>query len=116
MENINSTTELKNAIVLLEAEQAYKGRQLKEEFNHAVKSVLIDKALSSHLIENILGVSIGIATGYLSKKLVVGASVNIFRKVIGNILQLGVTTVASTHLDTIRSYGQTIIKYFFRKK
>lgn len=115
MENINSITVLKNAIDLLEAEQAYKGQQLKEEFNHAIRSVLIDKLSSSYLMENILGVSIGLATGYLSKRLVVGASVNVFRKVIGNILQLGIATVTSTHLDTIRSYGQTIFKHFTRR-
>ena len=125
MQNITSTAELKNAIQLLEAEQAVKGQLLKEQFYltyeslkpvNLLKSTLKDIASSPYLIDNILGTAMGLATGYLSKKIVVGASGNIFRKLFGSVLQFGVTNVVAQHPDAIKSFGQFIFQHIFRKK
>jgi hypothetical protein len=57
-----------------------------------------------------------LATGYLSKKIIIGTSANIFRKLIGSVLQLGVTSAVSQHPDTIKSLGHFILKKIFDKK
>jgi len=125
MQNITSATGLKNAIQLLEVDQADKGKQLKEQFYltyesfkpvNLLRNTLDDITSSPFLIDNILGTVMGLTTGFLSKKIFIGASGNKFRKLIGYILQFGVTNFVAQHHDTIQSFGQFVFKYFFRKK
>jgi hypothetical protein len=125
MENITSTAGLKNAIQLLEVEQALNGQLLKEQFYfiyesfkpvNLLKSTLKDITSSPFLIDNILGTAMGLATGSLSKKMFIGASGNMFRKLIGSILQVGITNVVARHPDTIKSFGQFIFQHILRKK
>jgi len=125
MENITSISELKNAILLLEHEQELKLQSLKEQFYITYQSLkpvnlllntFKEVATSPNLIDNILGTVVGLATGYLSKKVVVGASGNILRKLFGSVLQLGVTNSVSQHPEAIKSIGQFIFQNFFRKK
>lgn len=125
MEKITSATGLKNAILLLETDQTIQGQLLKEQFNFAyesfkpvnlIKSTVKDLASSPYLIDNILATGIGIATGFLSKKIFVGSSGNLFRKLLGSFLQAGVTNTVSQHPDTIKSFGQLIFQYFSHKR
>ncbi|MBN1339284.1 MAG: hypothetical protein JXA03_08170 [Bacteroidales bacterium] len=124
MANITSGKELRNAIQLLQAEQAIKGQLLKEQVFttyeslkpvNLIKSTLKDLSSSPYLIENIVGSAVGIATGYASKKIVVGASASIFRKLFGTILQFGITNLVAQRSDTIKSVGQYIVQQIFRK-
>jgi hypothetical protein len=125
MENITSTAGLKKAIELLEAEQVVELQRLKEQFYPAyeslkpvnlLKSTLKDIRSSPYLIDNIIGTALGLATGYLSKKMVVGVSVNRVRKLIGSILQFGITNVVAQHADSIKSYGRYFLQHIFSKK
>ena len=125
MQNITSTAGLKNAIQLLEVEHASKGQLLKEQFYltyesfkpvNLLKSTLNDIASSPYLIDNIIGTAMGLATGFLSKKIFIGASGNKFRKLIGYILQFGVTNFVAQQHDAIKSFGRSIIQHLLRKK
>jgi hypothetical protein len=125
MQKITSSIELKNAIELLEEEQAIKGQLLKEQVFityeslkpiNLITSTLKDLSSSPYLIENIVGSAVGLATGYVSKKIVVGASAGILRKLFGSILQFGVTNLVAQHPDAIKSAGRYIIQNIFRKK
>jgi hypothetical protein len=125
MQNITSTAGLKNAIQLLEVEQANKEQLLKEQLYityesfkpvNLIKGTLNDIASSPYLIDNILSTAIGLATGFLSKKIFIGASGSKFRKLIGSILQFGVINAVNQHHDTIRSLGQVIFQHLLRKK
>ncbi len=123
MENMTSTDSLKKAIELLESERAVKLQQLKNEFYHAyeslkpvsiVKSTLNDITSSPHLIDNIIGTALGLATGYFSKRLVIGASVNRYRKLFGAIMQFGITNVITRNADAINSFGRYMFQRIFR--
>jgi hypothetical protein len=125
MYNITSSAELKNAIQLLEVEHARQGQLLQEQFHltyeslkpiNIIKSTVKDIASSPYLMDNLLGSVMGLATGYLSKKIVVGASNNIFRKFFGSILQFGVTNLVAQHSDAIKSFGWFIFRHFLRNK
>ena len=125
MQNITSAAGLKDAIQLLEVEQATKGQLLKEHFYltyeslkpvNLLKGTLNDISSSPYLIDNILGTAMGLATGYLSKKILIGASSNKFRKLIGSILQFGVINFVAQHSDTIKSFSRVIFQHFLRKK
>lgn len=126
MENITSAAELKNIIQRLEIEQAIDGQLLKEQFYFAFESLkpvnilrntLYEITSSPHLMDSILGTAVGLASGYVSRKIVmIGASGNIIRKLLASVMQLGVTNVVSQNPDTIKSIGQFIFQHILRKK
>jgi hypothetical protein len=125
MEKITSAAGLKNAILLLEDDQAMQGQLLKEQFQftyerfkpvNLIKSTIKDLASSPYLIDNILATAIGLATGFLSKKIFVGSSGNLFRKLLGYFLQAGVTNTVSKHPEAIKSFGQLIFQYLFHRR
>jgi hypothetical protein len=125
MQNITTTEELKNAIQLLEIEQCIKGELLKEQFQHTcdsfkpiniLKGTLKDIITSPNLIDNVLGTIVGMTTGYVSRKIFVGSSGNIFRKLFGSVLQTGIANSVSQHPDAIKSLSHMIFERFFHKK
>lgn len=125
MENISSVADLKNAIQILEFELEYKEQLLKEQFYYTyeslkpvnlLKSSLHDISSSPFLIDNILGAALGLATGFLTKKIVVGVPVTIARKLLGSLLQFGVSKIVSQHTGTLQSIGQFVFQRIFRKK
>ena len=125
MQNITDKAQLKNAILLLEAERAVNGQIFKEQFYftyesfkpvNIIKSTLKDIASSPYLIDNILGTTMGLATGYISKKIIIGSSGNVIRKLLGSLLQFGVTTIVAKNPETIKLIGQFIFQHFIHKK
>ncbi len=125
MQNITSIAGLKDAIQLLEAEQALKGKLLKEQFYLTYESfkpvnlltnTLNDISKSPYLVDNLIGTAMGLATGYLTKKVFIGASGNKIKRLIGTILQFGITNVVAQNSDTIKSFGRSFFQHIFRKK
>ena len=122
---ITSRTDLKNAIQILEFEQAVKKELLKEHVYlifenlkpvNLIRNTLSEVASSPYLMDDILGATVGLATGYVTKKIFVGRSGNLIRKLFGTILQFGVTNKVAQNSDTIKSVGQFIYKRFVHKK
>jgi hypothetical protein len=125
MHDIKSIDQLKYAIQLLEAEQAVKKQLLIEQLTVTYESLkpvnllrrtLKEIASSQDLSDNLLGTLTGLASGYLSKKVFIGTSGNLFRKLIGSVLQFGVTSVISQHPEVIRSIGKYLIQFVLRKR
>jgi hypothetical protein len=125
MQNITSSAALKDAIQLLEVEQEIKGQLLKKQLYIAYESLkplnllkhtLKEITSSPYMIDNISGGVMGLVSGFLSRKIFVGASGNLIRKLIGSFLQFGVTNVVAQNSSVIRSVGQAIFHHFFRKK
>jgi hypothetical protein len=125
MENITSAADIKNAIQFLEADQEVKGQVLRAQFNstfeslkpvNMLKNAVQEISSSPFLVRNILGAVAGLATGYFSKRIVFGASKNIFKRMLGIAFQFGVTNLIARHPDDIASYGQVLLQRFFHKK
>jgi hypothetical protein len=125
MQNITSSTGLKDAIKLLEAEQEVKAQLLKEQLYltyeslkpvNLLKHTLKEISSSPYLIENLSGTAVGLLSGFLSRKIFVGKSGNLIRKLVGSILQFGVTNIVAQNSDIIKSVSQAIFQYFLRKK
>jgi hypothetical protein len=125
MQEILTEADLRSAILQLERKQAEEGKLLKEQFHLAyesimplnlIKSTFNEVVSSPFLIDDILGTALGLTTGYLSKKIVVGASGNIVRKLLGSILQFGVTNIVARNPEGIKSFGQFIFKHIIHKK
>jgi hypothetical protein len=81
-----------------------------------LKSSIKEISSSPYLIENIIGTAAGLATGFISRKIVVGASGNLFRKLFGVILQFGVTNLVARHPDEIRSLTKSLFQHIFHKR
>ena len=125
MEKIISYEGLKNAIQRLEIEQTMNGQLLKDEFRltierlkpvNLIKSSLEDMANSPYFFENIIGNAVGFVSGVLSKKIVIGTSGNIFRKLIGSLVQISINNTVKQHPETIKLIGQFIFQHLFRQK
>ena len=125
MEKITSVAGLKNAIHLLEEEQAVKQQMLREQFyltyesfkpSKLIGKTIIEMVSSPDLIENVIDTSISLATGYFAKKAVTGLSGNIIRRVLGAVMQYGVTNFLTKNADDIRSVGKLAFQHIFSKK
>jgi hypothetical protein len=121
MQNLSSSAVLKNTIQLLEVEQAIEKQMLKEQFYttynrlkpvNLLRSTIQDITAAPFLVDNIIGTAVGLATGYLSNKIVVGTSGNIIRKFLGFLMQLGVTNTIAQHPETVKSFGHYIYERF----
>ncbi len=124
MENLISAASLKTAIQQLEDEQNLQLQQLKEQFYNAYKSLkpanifrstVNDITSSPYLIENIIGTILSLGSGYLSKRIVVGASVSSVRRLLGAVMQFGVTNFVARHAKTIKSVGRHLFMRVFHK-
>ena len=125
MQKITSTASLKEAIQLLEAEKAANSKLLKEQFVNTyesfkpislLRSTLHDISSSPNMVENILGTALGLGAGYLSRSILPGVTAMRFGKLLGPVLQLGVTNFVSKQSGNLRSFGEVMLLRIFRKK
>jgi hypothetical protein len=125
MEKISSVAGLKNAIQVLEVQQRIKGHELKEQISltyeslkpvNLIRNTLKDLFSSQYTTESISGAAMGAVSGFLFKKLFIGASANKFRKLVGNVLQFGITNFITQNSDQIKAFGQVLFQNLFFKK
>lgn len=124
MKPITTAEELKNAIRILEIDQTLKEQLLKEQFYltyeslkpvNLIKSALNEVTTSPYLTDNILGATVGLISGYISKKIAVGKSGGTIRKILGSLLQFGVTNIVAQHTDKLKSVVESIFQNFLHK-
>ena len=125
MQKITSTADLRKSILVLEIKQANEGQLLKEQFKttienlkpvNLIKNTVTELATAPDFKGSLLDTAIGLATGYLSKKIIVGNTHNPIKKLFGVILQIGVTNIVSKNADGVKSTGMHLINNIFRKK
>jgi len=122
MENISTPDELKKAIQLLEEEKSVHFQEMRTNFSLSceslnpasiVKSTMKEISSSPYLLNNIFNVAIGLVAGYLSKKaMLAGRSDKKSRRLLGLILQLGVTNLIVYAPNAINSF----VRHLFSKK
>ena len=92
--------------------------QQKEEMQHTAKAILHDlkpinliKSTFSSTVKspgfgkNVFRGALGLAAGFLSKRIFVMGSSNVVKKAIGTVVELGVAKVVSNKADKIASTG-----------
>ncbi|MES2141026.1 MAG: hypothetical protein V4511_15065 [Bacteroidota bacterium] len=119
MKNITSIDELRESILLLELKQANDWCLLKEEFHttyeilkpmNMIKNTFKDMASTPNLKTDVVNSLIGLATGFIAKKVFLGNSHNPLTKLLGIVLEIAVANKVSKNADGIRSIGSTILK------
>ena len=124
MENITCAADLKLAIQNLEFEREVQGQLLRDHFFitfeslkpvNLIKNTLHEITSSPYLIDNMLGAIMGIVSGYISRKIAVGTSHSMFRKIMGSVLQFGVTNFVAQHPDLLKTIGNFVMNKFQHK-
>lgn len=125
MYTIDSAVQLKEAIFEMEIRKKEQGRTIKEKFYiikenlepaNIIRNTINEVATSPSFRLNLLGAVVGLGAAYFSRKLVVGKSVSIFRKILGSVLQLGISAAVASKPGVLQNIGQTIFKRVFTKK
>jgi len=113
---------LKESIRMLEIRQAEEGKILKEQFKityeslkpvNLIKSSMKELVNSTEIKNSLFEAIVSVVSGYLTKKFIVRSKSNIFMKLLGVLLQFGVTNVVSKNSETIRTFISDLIQRFF---
>ncbi len=114
MQNITTVTELRHAIKELEEKQAVEWPLLKEQFFTTYESFklinvlkhTIKEAISApDLKNNVINTAIGLTTGILARKTLIGKTYNSLKKLAGVILEMTVANKIANNGDKIKSLG-----------
>lgn len=125
MKKTNETEALNELIIIQELKYANDLAQLKNQFNVAYESVkpinlvknFIHEVTASPEIKNdLLGNVIGLGSGFLSKKLLLGSSHNPIKKIIGTLFEFAVANIVSKNSEGIKTIGGNLLNHFFKKK
>ena len=116
---------LKETIVFLQDKQAQELSVLREQFYTTYESIkpinLLKNAIdeittSGEIKNNLIANVIGLATGYISKKVIIGASHNPVKNIFGTLLQFAIANVVSKHSETIKSTVGNILQRIFKNR
>jgi len=119
MQTITTAEELKSAIRQLEQKQAEEWTLLKQQCMstyeslkpmNAIKNTLRELVTSPDLKKDLVGTLLGLAVGFLSKKIAVGSTHNPLKQLLGAFLQMGVADVVSKNSDGIKSTFMKLLR------
>lgn len=105
----NQNTQLDEAIALLEMEREMKFEELKDQMAITFQSMkpihILNVALEDikdfpEVKSNIVQLVVSLAGGYISKKILLGNSKSTFKKIVGSILQYGITNFISKKVNS----------------
>lgn len=111
MKKINETDLLDQKILSLKIKKAHEFDSLKEQFEityeslkpvNLIKGAFKEMSTASDLKGNIINNVIGMSTGYITKKLLLGLSHNPVRRILVTVLQFVITNVVTKHTDTLK--------------
>jgi hypothetical protein len=125
MNKITTAEGLRSRIQQLEFKQNQELVLLKRQFHYTydslkpiniLKNTFKEFTASPDIKDNVIGSATGLTAGYLTKALVAKISHDPFTKIIGSLLQLGITNVVSKNPDAIKSLAGFIINFFSKKQ
>lgn len=125
MQKVTSTSELKEVIAKLEYKQKEQWVDLKDNLNVAFDSLKPINLLKTtyreflstpRMAENIVGSTIGLTTGFITKKLIVRKSGNVLLGLAGGLAQMLISNFVARHSDTVKTIGAGLLHRIFYKK
>jgi hypothetical protein len=108
MKSNNATEALDERILMLESRKEYEMQLLKDHLHETfeslkpiniIKSTFRDLTASPEVKHNVVNSLIGLASGYLSRKIIIGSTHNPIKKVAGRILQFAVTKFVGNKIN-----------------
>jgi hypothetical protein len=125
MNPIRTSAELKAAIQQLELEQKESLIAMKQEFgqiqenfnlSNIIKNTFKKAAEAPDLKTNIVNAAIGLTTGIMAKKIIIGKTLNPLSKLLGVALEMFVANKVTKNAQQIRSTGSIIMDKLFKHK
>lgn len=125
MKSITTSADLKNAIQELEIEQKNNFLALKEEMGRVQESLKLTNIIKNtfkkivdvpDLKADIVNTAVGLASGIMTKKLVMGKNHNPVSKLLGIVMEMVVANKVTQNADLIRTAGGMILNKLFKKK
>ena len=116
---ITNSIELKKAIEELTHKSENEREILRSYFNEVVKSLKPINLLKStlkdiedtpHIASTAIGTTLAIGAGVLAKKLIVGSSSNIFKKIVGRVIEFAVAKGIASNSMFIANKGIKLLK------
>jgi hypothetical protein len=121
---IDSRESLVAAIERLEAEQKEHIRAIKTDMHdayeslkpvHVIKTLVKELFTSPEVKQDLFQAGIGLGAGFLAKKLVVGNSHNLFKRLMGHLVQVSVTNMVNSNEEVIESKGRSLIQRLIKR-
>jgi hypothetical protein len=118
MEKNTAITDLKETIRALENKKVSEWAALKEEFLITAENLkpinilkkTLKKAVSApELKDNIINTAIGLTTGFVAKKTLIGKTYNPLKKMLGVVLEMTVANKIAKHADKIKAFGNIVL-------
>lgn len=120
-----SSEDLNDAILMLQKKQSEELLLLRQQFHitfqslkpiNLIKSTLQEITQAPEIKNTIAKNLIGLTTGYLAKKVLVGATAGPINSLIGMVLQLAVTNIVSKNSEGIKTKGKNFLRRIFKFK
>ncbi len=117
--------DLKAAIAKLEYQKANEWVELKEQIFiisenlkpvNLIKNTFRELVASKDFKADLLNTTLGLTAGYISKKVVVGSTHNPLKQLLGNVLQVGITSAVARSPISIGLTAANFVSRFFKKK
>lgn len=124
MNNINNLSELRREIESLRLQQDSDVLALKEQAKityeslklvNLLKGVLNDLTSTLDFKDGLINTSLGLGVGYLTKKVVLGATFNPLKQLMGVLLQSTVTNIVSKNGDDLKESVYKLIGNLVKK-
>ena len=125
MENIQNTADLKAAIAELKIQQATDLFLLKEELritkekftiSNIIKSGFKQVTATPNISSNILSAVLGLTSGFVTKKILIGKTINPLKRLFGAALEMFVANKVVNNADTLKSVGSVLLNKILTKK
>ena len=122
---INNSIDLKAAIEQLENKNLVQKNAITDQFNDTLESLKPINLLKSSfnkvvrspgLVENIINATVGLGAGFLSKKMLIGKSSSILKKLLGNAVEFGVAGLITKNSGSIKNTGLGLFNKIFHSK
>jgi uncharacterized coiled-coil protein SlyX len=124
MKKINNAAELDRAIAELEHKAAFQKKDIQESFAAVSENFKLANLVKSGVRsvihagkqEDILNVLLGVGSGFLGRKLLLGKSKGVVGKTIGQAIQWGMAGLVSKNAEAIKEKAGVWIDKLFKKK
>lgn len=124
MKTISETDALNELIIHTEKQRDYELVLLKEQFHtvydsikpiNLIKNAFRDLTSSPDIKEDVVGSAIGLGSGMLSKKFLIGNTNNPIKKVLGTVAEFAIANLVTKYSGGITAIGGALLKSFFNK-
>ncbi|HTB26554.1 MAG TPA: hypothetical protein VK711_14365 [Puia sp.] len=121
---IKNSDELEKAIAELELKAAAQKREIETTFNVVTENLKplnlvrngVRSVFSPEHRDDLVNALIGLGTGILSRKLLIGRARGIFGKTAGKAVEWGIAGLVSNNAEKIKEKAGTLIDKIFKKK